>query len=109
MRTPEEVRAQIVPYTVEHQTPSESFFTVGLSDALETAAMMIERGATPAELLILAQGSERNYTSYGNDDEDMYQNGRLCALYWAAEQYDWDAEGNPIYRAGNIWNLPVTT
>jgi hypothetical protein len=104
MRTVEEINARLVKIDSDDRD-QDTAHQVGMNNGFVRAIQLIQDGKTTAEILEKAQASERNYTPYGDDYEDAYQSGYVLALYWCVEQLDWDADGNPIYRPGNIWGL----
>lgn len=108
MRTIEELLAELVAATADDSDRGGSEDNAnrdGCIDGFYAALRMIGNGRTSAEILNAAQADEAAYVAHGNDDQDAWQNGYLMALYWAAEQFDWDAEGVPLFRDGNVWGL----
>jgi hypothetical protein len=106
MRTIEEIRRALPVLSADPDrdtSPSEEGLTAGLHRGLR----FTDEGKSPTEILRIAQAMEQGYCSVGSDNEDEWQSAFSAALYWVAEQYDWDADGNPIYREGNIWGQPV--
>ncbi len=102
MRTIEDIEAQI-PEEQPDIHDEDAQFQNGLRAGFKAAIGLIERGKSTAEILAFTQVEESEHKSVGDDYADAYQSGRTTALYWVAEQYDWDGEGNPLFREGNIW------
>lgn len=104
MRSLEEINAQLVKIETDERD-QDTAHQVGMNNGFVRAIQLIQDGKNTTDILAAAQASERNYTPYGDDYEDAYQSGFVLALYWCAEQLDWDADGEPIYRDGNVWGL----
>lgn len=109
MRTLAEISAQqnterLLDPSLDDQTAA---YNRGMMAGFEQGKEFIQSGMTSAEIAEYTQRDERGYRSHGDDGMDAWQGGYSCALYWVAEQYDWDDEGNPIYREGNIWGEEV--
>lgn len=67
---------------------------------------LTKRGYTERQIWEFAASDDANYRSWGDDAADAWQSGYTCALYWCADQYDWNADGVPVYNAGNFLGHP---
>lgn len=107
MRTIAEIEALLLP---EKELPDisdqDAQYDRGVQAGFKKAIRMIEDGKTTPDILEYARADSLGYVSHGDDYADAWQSGYSTALYWAAEQYDWDEEGVPIFREGNIWGEP---
>lgn len=79
----------------------------GMLAGFRAGLKMIQEGKTSEEITAYAQRDQHDYVSHGDDLEDAWQSGYSCALFWVGEQFDWDDDGVPIFRPGNIFNEPV--
>lgn len=80
----------------------QDFF--GMRDGFKTGLRLTKEGKTAQEIWEYAASNDANYISYGDDLADAYQGGYTCALYWCADQYDWNGDGMPVYVPGNFLN-----
>lgn len=102
MRTIAEVEAQLLDWEELPDTrDQDAQYDRGMQAGFRTAIRMLQAGNTSAGILDYAQADERDYVSVGDDYADAWQNGYSTALYWAAEQFDWDTDGAAVFRDGN--------
>lgn len=110
MRTTEEIQAQI-DETINDDTDGSSYSRCAREGALagfRAGLKMVKEGKTESEIALYAQSDERAYRSWGDDCRDIEQSAYTSALYWCAHQYDWDSEGRPIFRPGNIFGYAAS-
>lgn len=109
MRTIEEIQQQLAHEPDKddgsYQHSQDAAYDDGFDAGMRTGAKLVQQGKSSADILHYAQADELGYLPHGNDDEDAWQSGYSTALFWCAEQFDWNAEGVPVYRAGNVWSL----
>ncbi|MEP7286951.1 MAG: hypothetical protein ABI947_14435 [Chloroflexota bacterium] len=104
MRTTDEIQAQIAPLKNlsfdEHNMDDQN--RAGRRAGFKTALKLTNDGKTSIEILEYTRQDEKTHNAYGNSYASTWQSGYICALYWAAEQYDLDQDGKLIRRGGNV-------
>lgn len=70
----------------------------GMIAGFKTGIRLTKEGRTEQQIIDYIYEDEAEYRSFGDDDRDAYQSGFTCALWWAADQYEWDADGMPVYH-----------
>jgi len=107
VRTIEEIQVQIDrilkddEYGDEYDQGQQS--EAGRLAGFRRGQKLIAEGKTRDEITAWAQEDDRSYASYGDDYADAWQSGYSTALFWVAEQYDWDDDGNAIRRPDSIF------
>ena len=74
----------------------------GMITGFKTGIRLTKEGKTEQQIIDYIHEDEAEYRSVGDDDADAYQSGFTCALWWAADQYEWDADGMPILHPDAI-------
>lgn len=110
MRTIEELEREIVEATQDYvdEHDQDSQYDAGMKAGFKAALRLTKEGKTPDEIFEYAQTDQKAYVSHGDDYADAWQSGYTCALEWAAEQFDWNKDGEPIFREGNKLGFPAT-
>jgi hypothetical protein len=101
-QTPARTISEIEAMLSQHKLEDIEGFSGGMYQGFQAGMRMIQEGKSPAEIYQYAKDDDNVYRSWGDDRADEYQSGRTCAIMWCAGQYDWDENGNPIYREGNF-------
>jgi hypothetical protein len=109
MRTIEQIQAEInaIRFDGFDARDQGDHWKDGFHSGLTLGLALTQQGKTSDDIFADAQATASGYNSHGDDMEDAWQSGYTAALYWCAEQYDWDSEGKPIFRAGNKLGEPA--
>lgn len=108
MRTIDEIKAQLTPENRDFESWQGRAEAEGRNVGLRTAIFMIEDGESEEDFIETAKDVyKRHYQDYPDDERSYWGAGYAMAMLWCAEQFDYDAEGWPIYRAGNFLNHPA--
>ncbi len=92
MRTDAEIRTQIEECKAyrDYSSREDRDYDDGLQAGFYRGLLMIEQGKTSAEIAAFAK----------DDEDDAYQTGFIEALGWVDEAFDWNENGEPIFRDG---------
>lgn len=101
MRTIDELNAQMGGCT-DDMDRQDRAYCEGMDDAFKAAIKMIGEGMSSADIRSVAQKSQYEYRSYGNDVEDAWQSGYITGLQWAGEAFDWNEAGEPVARIESL-------
>jgi len=112
MRTIDEIKAELhvqetQNYDSSHRADVDDQHIQGLIAGFKDAINLIEHGKSQKEAISTLIATQTTYRSNGDDRADTWETGWETAFSWCAEQYDWDAQGQAIFRADNIWGYTV--
>jgi hypothetical protein len=74
----------------------------GMIAGFKAGIRLTKEGKTEQQIIDYIHADDMAYSSHGDDDQDAYQSGFSCALWWAADQYEWIEDGTPVLHEDSI-------